>query len=188
MNLWTSPANEKSRELPSILSLDKKRIHCYSKISNYCLNWNFLHSNVGIKRDILTCHNQEKRQPQQLLIKKLLFVFFFNGMVYLRESTLLVAFHGKHRHDIDRQLSCKRTREAQRRSRVTSEAAGLQLLVSQLEWHPGVEHGGPQFAPHQVIGQPEDLCRKLSRGLRGEDCGAAKTCSGGKTKEGSITD
>ncbi len=87
-------------------------------------------------------------------------------------NTLLEGFHGKQRH--------RQTAEPQntpKRFSATSEAEGLQLLVSQLEGHPGVEHGGPQLAPHQVIGQPEDLGCKLSSGIGGEDCGAAKTCS-----------
>lgn len=100
-------------------------------------------------------------------------------MICVWERTLLVeGFHGKQRHDIDVQWSPKTAHTGLIKG-VTSEAAGLQLLVSQLQGHPGVEHGGPQFAPHQVIGQPEDLRRKLSGGLGGEDGGAAKTCREG---------
>lgn len=57
----------------------------------------------------------------------------------------------------------------------TSEAASLELLVGQLQGHPGVEHGRPQFAPHAVIGEAEDLGGKLSGGFWGEDGGAAET-------------
>lgn len=56
------------------------------------------------------------------------------------------------------------------------KAAGLQLLVSDLEGHPGVEHGGPQLGPHQVISQSEDLRSKLGRGVRGQHGGAAEAC------------
>lgn len=55
-----------------------------------------------------------------------------------------------------------------------SEAAGLELLVSQLQGHPGVEHGRPQFAPHLVIGQAEDLSGKLSGSFGGKDRGTAE--------------
>lgn len=65
------------------------------------------------------------------------------------------------------------------RSARTSEGAGLELLVSQLQRHPGVEHGGPQFAPHPVIGQAEDLGSKLSGSLGGKDRGTAQTCREG---------
>lgn len=65
------------------------------------------------------------------------------------------------------------------RSGQTSEAAGLELLVSQLQGHPGVEHGGPQFAPHPVISQAEDLGSKLSRSLRGKNRGTPQTCRKG---------
>lgn len=64
---------------------------------------------------------------------------------------------------------------AEPRARAASEAAGLQLLVGQLQGHPGVEHGGPQPAPHQVVGEPEDLSRELGSGIGGEDGGAAQT-------------
>lgn len=57
-----------------------------------------------------------------------------------------------------------------------SEGAGLELLIRQLQGHPGVEHGGPQLAPHPVVGQAEDLGGKLSSGLGGQDGGAAQTC------------
>lgn len=63
--------------------------------------------------------------------------------------------------------------------RGSSQAAGLQLLVSLLQRHPGVEHGGSQFGPHQVVTEPEDLSSKLGCSVRGEDCGAAKTCGRG---------
>lgn len=62
-----------------------------------------------------------------------------------------------------------------------SEGAGLELLIRQLQGHPGVEHGGPQLAPHPVIGQAEDLGGKLSGGLGGQDGGATQTC---REKEG----
>lgn len=65
------------------------------------------------------------------------------------------------------------------RSAQTSEGAGLELLVSQLKGHPGVEHGGPQFGPHPVIRQAEDLGSKLSGSLRGKDRGTAETCREG---------
>lgn len=65
------------------------------------------------------------------------------------------------------------------------QAARLQLLVSQLERRPGVEHGGPQLGPNQVVAQPEDLRRKLGGSVRGEDGGAAETCS--KRDGGSVT-
>lgn len=57
-----------------------------------------------------------------------------------------------------------------------SEGAGLELLIRQLQGHPGVEHGGPQLAPHPVVGQAEDLGGKLSGSLGGQDGGAAQTC------------
>ena len=60
------------------------------------------------------------------------------------------------------------------------EAAGLQLFVRQLERHPGVEHGSPKFAPHQMVGQAKDLRRELNGSLGRKDCGAAKTCRGKK--------
>lgn len=62
-----------------------------------------------------------------------------------------------------------------------SEGAGLELLIRQLQGHPGVEHGGPQLAPHPVVGQAEDLGGKLSGSLGGKDGGAAETC---KEKKG----
>lgn len=64
------------------------------------------------------------------------------------------------------------------RSQPLLEAARLQLLVSQLERRPGVEHGGPQLGPNQVVAQPKDLRCKLGCSVRGEDGGAAQTCRG----------
>lgn len=63
-----------------------------------------------------------------------------------------------------------------------SEGAGLELLIRQLQGHPGVEHGGPQLAPHPVVGQAEDLGGKLTGSLGGKDGGAAETCR--EKKEG----
>lgn len=63
------------------------------------------------------------------------------------------------------------------------QAAGLELLVGHLEGHPGVEHGRPQFAPHQVVAQTQDLRCKLSSSLGGKDRGAAETCRGNKKQE-----
>lgn len=47
------------------------------------------------------------------------------------------------------------------RSAVCSDAALLKLLVSLLQGDPGVEHGGTQFGPHQVISQAQDLSSML---------------------------
>lgn len=62
----------------------------------------------------------------------------------------------------------------------SSEAAGLELLVSQLQGRPGVEHGCPEFAPHPVIGQAEDLGGKLSGSFGGKDRGTAEAWRGGR--------
>lgn len=62
------------------------------------------------------------------------------------------------------------------RKETGSKAAGLQLLVSDLEGHPGVEHAGPQFGPHQVIAQSEDLRSELGCSVRGQHGGAAEAC------------
>lgn len=55
------------------------------------------------------------------------------------------------------------------------KAAGLELLVCLFQSSPGVEHGSTQLAPHQVVGQAEDLSGELGRGIWGEDRGATQS-------------
>ena len=55
------------------------------------------------------------------------------------------------------------------------ETAGLQLLVGDLQGHPGVQHGRPQLGPHQVIAQSEDLGGELGGGVWRQHRGAAQT-------------
>lgn len=78
--------------------------------------------------------------------------------------------------DSDREQNPKRA------TYVSLEAAGLELLVRQLERDPGVEHGGPQFGPNQVVVQAEDLRHKLGGSVGGEDGRAAEACRGKRAR------